>query len=392
MKKKTMLLLSLLLILSLALPACTGGGSTGVDVIKIGAIAELTGDIPAVGAALKSSAELAVKEINDAGGLEVGGKKYKVELIIEDNQGSPEKTAAVAEKLITQDKVLAIVGPNASRYAIPAAEVAEKAKVVLISPTSTNPKTTLDESSGGSKKYVFRACFTDPFQGRVVANFAMSNLGAAKAAVLFDRDSDYNRGIAEIFKQTFEKAGGYVVAYESYPKGAKDFTEQFTRIKSAAPDVVFLPNYYEEVPVQIHQAKAMGISTVFLGSDTWGITDLIKLCGSECEGYYFSTHYAYDNASDVSKKFISKYEAAYGSKPADVAALTYDAFGMLWQALQSAGRIDREALRNALAKIPRYDGVTGTMQFKEGSGDPIKSAVILQIRGSDFAFFTNANP
>jgi len=392
MKKHVLLVLSLILIFSLALPACGGGASKGPDVIKIGAIAESTGDIPAVGAALKTAAELAVKEVNDAGGLEVGGKKYKVELIIEDNGGSADKDAAAAEKLINQDNVLAIVGPNASRYAIPAAAAAEKAHVVLISPTSTNPKTTLDEQTGAPKKYVFRACFTDPFQGRVVANFALNNLGAAKAAVLFDRDSDYNRGIAEIFKQTFEKAGGYIVAYESYAQGAKDFTEQLGRIKSGAPDVIFLPNYYEEVPVQIHQAKAMGIQAVFLGSDTWGITDLIKLCGDECEGYYFSTHYAYDNPSEVAKQFISKYEAAYNNKPADVAALTHDSFGLLWQALQSAGRLDREALRNAMAKIPRYDGVTGTMQFNEGSGDPIKSAVILQVKGSDFVFFTNANP
>jgi len=156
--------------------------------------------------------------------------------------------------------------------------------------------------------------------------------------------------------------------------------------------VIFLPNYYSEVPLQIQQAKRLGINVPFLGSDSWGSAELIKLCGADCEGYYFSTHYAADNASDVAKKFIEGYTTKYGGTPDDVAALTYDAFGLLWQALKSAGKVDRQAVRDALAKIPKYEGVTGTMQFQEGSGDPIKSAVILQVKGDKFVFFANANP
>ena len=352
----------------------------------------MTGDIPAVGASCKNAAEMAVKEINDAGGLEVGGTKYQIELFIEDNAGKADQSASAAQKLITQQNVVAIIGPNASRYAIPASEIAESAKVVLISPWSTNPKTTLDAKTGAAKRYVFRACFIDPFQGRVVAKFALDNLKAKKAAVLYDVASEYNKGIAEIFKQTFEESGGQVVAFETYTTGDKDFSAQLTKIKNAGPDVVFLPNYYSEVPLQVQQGKRLGITVPFLGSDSWGSEELIKLCGGDCEGYYFSTHYAADAATPVAIKFIEAYKAKYGATPDDVAALTYDAFGLLWTALKNAGKVDREAVRDAMAKIPKYEGVTGTMQFKEGSGDPIKSAVILQIKGGKFVWFANANP
>jgi branched-chain amino acid transport system substrate-binding protein len=171
--------------------------------IKIGLIAELTGDIPAVGASCKNAAEMAVKEINDLGGIKLGDKKYKVDLIIEDNAGKADQSASSAQKLITQKKVVAIVGPNASRYALPAAEIAESSKVVLITPWSTAPKTTLDSRTGASKKYVFRSCFIDPFQGRVIARFTLENLKLKKAAVLYDVASEYNKGIAEIFKEAY---------------------------------------------------------------------------------------------------------------------------------------------------------------------------------------------
>lgn len=388
--RKGKLLFSLVMVIGMLLSACAGAG--GEDVIKVGGIGELTGDIPAVGASFKNAAEMAVQEINDAGGLEVGGKKYKIELIIEDNAGKADQSASAATKLITQDNVVAIIGPNASRYAIPASEIAESNSVVLISPWSTNPKTTLKGDTTDPKQYVFRAAFIDPFQGRVVAKFALENLGAKTAAVLYDVASDYNKGIAEFFKQTFEENGGQVVAFETYTTGDKDFTAQLTKIKDANPDVIFLPNYYSEVPLQIQQGKRLGIDVPFLGSDSWGSSELISLCGKDCEGYYFSTHYAADNATPVAKEFIDSYQAKYGNVPDDVAALTYDSFGLLWQALQSAGKVDRQAVRDALAKIPNYEGVTGTMQFQEGSGDPIKSAVILQIMNDKFNFFANANP
>lgn len=381
----------IVLFLLAGLLVLTCGGEKS-NTIRIGVIAELTGDMPAVGESCKKAAELAVKEMNDAGGLDVGGKKYKVDLFVEDNAGKAEQSASAGQKLITQQKVLAVVGPNATRYAIPASEIAESSKVVLITPWSTNPKTTLDAKTDKPKKFVFRACFIDPFQGRVLAKFALDGLKARKAAVLYDVASDYNKGIAEYFKATFEQNGGQIVAFETYTTNDKDFSGQLTKIKRASPDVIFLPNYYSEVPLQIQQAKRLGITVPFLGSDSWGSAELLKLCGNECEGYYFSTHYAADAATPAAAKFIKAFQAKYNAVPDDVAALTYDAFELLWLAIKSAGSIDRQAVRDALAKVPTYDGVTGMMQFKEGSGDPIKGAVILKIKEGKFTYFTTANP
>jgi branched-chain amino acid transport system substrate-binding protein len=388
MKKLYILILALSFSAFLIL-GCGGGDSPD---IKVGLIAELTGDIPAVGASCKNAAQMAVQEINGTGGFQFGDKKYKVDLIIEDNAGKADQSASAAQKLITQKKVVAIVGPNASRYALPASEIAESSKVILITPWSTTPKTTLDSKTGLSKKYVFRSCFIDPFQGRVVAKFTLEKLKLKKAAVLYDVASEYNKGIAEIFKEVYEENGGKIVAFETYTTNDKDFSSQLTKIKRAVPQVIFLPNYYSEVPLQIQQAKRLGIKVPFIGSDSWGSEELLKLCGKNCDGYYFSTHYAADASTEVTKKFIESYKARYGSTPDDVAALTYDSFGLLWQALKSAGKNDRLAVRDSLAKIPKYDGVTGTMQFKEGSGDPIKSAVILKIIDGKFTWFANAKP
>jgi len=381
MTKKLVVVLMVLAVLGSLVAGC-GKEKT----IKIGLNTELTGSIPVVGQSCKNAAEMAVQEVNDAGGLEVGGTKYKIDLIVEDNEDKAESAAAVAQKLITQDNVVAMIGPNASRNAIPAADIAESSKVPMISPWSTNVKTC------EGKKYVFRACFTDAFQGVVCAKFALNSLHATKAAVLYDVASEYNKGIAEVFKKTFEEQGGKIVAFESYTTGDKDFSSQLTRIKAANPDVLFLPNYYSEVPLQVQQAHKLGYKGAFLGSDSWGSTELIKLGGADMEGQFFSTHYAPDIATPQAQKFISAYKAKYGSVPDDVAALTYDSFGLLFQALQACGKIDdREALRNALAQIQSYQGVTGNIKY-EGTGDPVKSAVILQIKNGQFTYYETANP
>lgn len=386
MKKLSTLVLAVML-LGLLLAACQPAAPA---TIKIGLNAELTGGIPVVGESCKNAAELAVKEVNDAGGLEVGGKKYKIELVIEDNEDKAESAAAAAQKLVTAG-VLAMIGPNASRNAIPAAEVAESSGMPMISPWSTNPKTTIDATTGQPKKFVFRAAFIDDFQGVVAAKFAMEHLKTAKPAVLYDVASEYNKGIAEVYKKTLEENGITVVAFETYTTGDKDFSAQLTKIKDAGADSLFLPNYYSEVPLQVQQARKVGFTGGILGSDSWGNLELISLCGADCEGLFFTTHYAADIATPKAQAFIKAYEAAYGKTPDDVAALTYDSFGLLFQAIQAAGKIDRQAVRDAIAGITMYEGVTGNMQFK-GTGDPIKSAVILQILNGKFTYFSTANP
>ncbi len=353
--------------------------------IKVGLNVELTGSIPAVGNSCKEAAVMAVEEVNSAGGLEVGGQKYQVTLFPEDNEDKAESAAAAAQKLINQNRVLAMVGPNASRNAVPAAQVAESAKVPMISPWSTAVATTQ------GKKYVFRACFIDDFQGVVCAKFALNSLGAKKAAVLYDIASEYNKGIAEVFKRTFQAEGGSIVAYESYTTGDKDFSSQLTKIKALEPEVLFLPNYYQEVPLQIQQAKKLGYTGKFLGSDSWGFADLIKLGGEDVEGCFFSTHYAPDIATPEARKFIDGYKAKYGKTPDDVAALTYDSFGLLFDALKAAGKADREALRDALANLKEFKGVTGQLEFR-GTGDPVKTAVIIQVKGGQFTYYETAKP
>ena len=375
------------MLLCMVLSACQPAAPT---TIKIGLNVELTGSIPVVGESSKNAAELAVKEVNDAGGLDVGGTKYTIELLVEDNEDKAESAAAVAQKLATSG-VLAMIGPNASRNAIPASVVAESSQMLMISPWSTNPKTTKVGDTDESKKYVFRAAFIDDFQGVVAARFAKDELKTAMPAVLYDVASEYNKGIAEVYKTAMEESGIQVVAFETYTTGDKDFSAQLTKIKDAGADSLFLPNYYSEVPLQVQQAHKVGFNGAILGSDSWGNIELMTLCGTECEGYYFTTHYAPDIATPKAQAFIQAYEAAYSKTPDDVAALTYDSFGLLFQAIQTAGTVERQAVRDALASITSFEGVTGNMQFA-GTGDPVKSAVILQVKEGKFVYFTNAAP
>ncbi|MEW6658140.1 MAG: ABC transporter substrate-binding protein [Thermodesulfobacteriota bacterium] len=362
-----------------------GCGSKEENVIRVGVNAELTGSKPTVGDSCKKAAELLAAQVNQAGGIQVGEKKYPLKLFVEDNEDKAESAAAAAQKLISQNTVLAIIGPNASGNAIPAARICEDAGVIMITPWSTNPKTT------EGKKFVFRACFIDDFQGQVMAKFARDNLKAQTAAVLYDVASEYNKGIAEFFKKFFEAAGGKVVAFESYTKDDKDFSSQLTTIKAANPDVLFLPNYYNEVPLQAQQARRLGLTCPFIGSDSWGSEELLNLGAKDLEGSYFSTHYAPDIATPKAQKFIQEYEAKYGKKPDDVAALTYDAGQMLGAAINQAGSLDRQKVREALASIQELDGVTGKMKFT-GNGDPTKSAVILQIKDGKFKYHAAVQP
>ncbi len=373
--------------------AGAAGGESGDDnLIPIGVIAELTGDIPAVGASCKQAAEMAVKQVNAAGGIALGDKKFTVKLTIEDNAGKSDQSALAAQKLISQQGVLAIIGPNASLGAIPAAAIAEGAKTVLITPWSTNPKTTLDQRTGQPKRYVFRACYTDPFEGQVLANFVVNDLKLKRAAALYDVASEAPKSQAELFQKSLLARGGECVAFETYTTGDRDFSAQLTKIKRAEPEVIFLPAYYNDVPLVVKQAQRLGIKATFLGSDAWSSPDLIKLSENAVEGCYFANHFSTDQISPVAKRFVADYQAAYGALPDDIAALTYDAFGLLWQALRAAGKPDRQALRDALAGVTRYEGVTGDMRFQPGSGDPAKSLVILRIKDGKFVWFANAQP
>lgn len=371
-----------------------GGAEAEAVVIKIGINAPLTGDIPKVGESTKFSAEMWLEDINAAGGLEVGGTQHPVELVIEDNESKAESATKVNTKLITQDEVLVIVGPQSSKQAVPAGGVANDNQTPMVSPWSTNPNTTLD------RPWVFRTPFLDPFQGPVLANFATEEFGYTKAAVLYDVASDYPKGLAEFFQKGWEDIHGEdsVVAFESFTTKDTDFSAQLTKIKESGAEFIFTPQYYNEVALIVQQARELGWDALILGSDSWGSAELINLCGEECYGLFFSTHYAAAGATGVTKEFIDRYNAQYGYVPDDVGALTWDTMLIIQKAIQDCGSItgdiatDRACVRDALADIKNFDGITGQMSFNE-QGDPSKCAVIVQISDTgEFEFFKSACP
>jgi len=370
-----------LTVIVLALGMFLTAPAWSAEVIKIGFDIELTGDIPKVGEASKFTGEMLKEQINKQGGLKVGNKSYMLNFIYEDNEAKAESAAAAALKLITQDQVLGIIGPQASKQAIPAGEVADTNQCVLISGWSTNPKTT------ANRPWVFRACFLDPFQGPVLAKFATEELKAKKAAVLYDIASDYPKGLAEFFKEAFEKihGKGSVVAFETFTTKDRDFSAQLTKVVASKADILFTPQYYDEVPLIVKQAHEMGWKKSILGSDSWDSAELMNLCGKDCVGSFFSTHYAAPGAKGPTKQFIDQYKAKYGYEPDAVAALTWDAARLLLQAIQNTKGLtgdvkkDRQTIRDQLAKLKEFEGITGKMSFDGKTGDPVKCAVIVKI-------------
>jgi branched-chain amino acid transport system substrate-binding protein len=366
----------------------------GPESIRIGVNAPLTGDIPKVGEGTKYAAQMWLEDVNAAGGIDVGGKKYKVELVIEDNESKAESAVKANTKLITEEDVLAIVGPQSSKQAIPAGGKANELGTPMVSPWSTNPDTTKD------RPFVFRGCFLDPFQGPVVAKFIEEEFGFTKAAVLYDVASDYPKGLAEFFKAAWEElnGAGSVVAYESFTTKDTDFSSQLTKINNSGAEVLFTPQYYNEVALIVQQAHQLGWDKPIVGSDSWGSAETVKLCGKDCYGLFFSTHYAAAGAKGATKAFIDRYEKKHGYVPDDVAALTWDAMRIVQTAIEGAGQLtgdiekDRKAVRDALAKIKGFDGITGGMTFTE-DGDPVKCAVIVRISDAgEFEFYKSVCP
>jgi branched-chain amino acid transport system substrate-binding protein len=377
------------LLIGLLLVGC---GPAGPSTIKIGVNAPLTGDIPKVGEGTKFAAEMWLEEIG--GELTIGGTTYTVELVIEDNESKAESAAAVNSKLITQDEVLVIVGPQSSKQAVPAGGVANDNSTPMISPWSTNPNTTLD------RPWVFRTPFLDPFQGPVVAGFVNDEFGFSSAAVLYDVASDYPKGLADNFKDGWEAihGPGSVVAFESFTTGDADFSAQLTNIMDSGAEFIFTPQYYNEVGLIVQQAHELGFDSPIVGSDSWGSAELVNLCGEDCYGLFFSTHYAAEGATGETKAFIDAYNANYGYVPDDVGALTWDSFHIVEQAITDCGEItgdlavDRECVRDALANIKEFAGITGNMTFT-AEGDPVKCAVIVEITDEGkFAFYKSACP
>jgi branched-chain amino acid transport system substrate-binding protein len=372
----------------------TPGAWAAGKAIKIGINAPLTGDIPKVGEGTKYAAQMWLEDVKAAGGLDVGGTKVPVELVIEDNEAKAESAVKANTKMITEDEVLVIVGPQSSKQAVPAGGVADNYKTPMITPWSTNPDSTKD------RPFVFRGCFLDPFQGPVLANFITEEFGYTKAAVLYDVASDYPKGLAEFFKEAWEKVHGEgsVVAFESFTTKDADFSSQLTKILQSGAEVLFTPQYYNEVALIVQQAHELGWDKPIVGSDSWGSAETVELCGPDCYGLFFSTHYAAAGAKGATKAFIDRYEKKYGYVPDDVAALTWDALRIVQQAIEDCGKLtgdiekDRQAVRDAMAKVKEFEGITGNMTFTE-EGDPIKCAVIVKISDKgEYEFYKSVCP
>jgi branched-chain amino acid transport system substrate-binding protein len=380
MKYLTILFIAALLILGLS---C---GNKDTNVIRIGLIIPITGDVKTFGESVRNSVILAVSEANAKGG--VNGKLIKI--ISADDKNDPTEAANAGSKLINQDKVKFVIGSVASKSSIPLSEICQQSKVVMITPTSTNPKVTVRED-GTRKDYVFRACFIDPFQGTVAAKFAVEYLKAKRAAVLYDKSNDYSTGLAEFFKDNFTKNGGVVSIVESYGKDDVDFSALLTKVKADKPDILFLPDYYTKVGLITKQARALGITAKFLGGDGWDSPEMAKIAGDAINGGFFTNHYSPQDPRPEVQEWVSKYQAKYGQKPDALGTLGYDATNLLIEAMRSAGSEKPEAVRDALVKMSNFPTVSGNITF-DAFGNPVKSAVILEYQNGEQRYVTQVQP
>ena len=382
--KRTLISLGLIATLFFAF-ACErrGGPGAGGDSgqIVVGYYGDLTGRTSNFGQSTKNGVEMAVDEINKAGGI--NGRQIKV--LSEDDEGRPEKAATVVTKLIDQDRVIALVGEVASGNSLAAAPKAQAAKVPMISPSSTNPAVTQVGD------YIFRVCFIDPFQGEVMAKFAANTLKAKKAAIMLDFNSPYSRGLTEFFESSFTKLGGQVVTKQSYTQGDRDYKGQLTSIRSANPDVIYVPGYYGEVGVIAKQAKQLGITQPLLGGDGWDAPQLWELGGDSLNGDFISNHYSVEDPSPAIQKFVSDFKSRYNIAPDALAALGYDAMRVLADAIKRSGTTEGAKLRDAIAATKDFPGVTGVISIN-ADRNAVKPAVVLKLQGGKYVYQETINP
>lgn len=372
-----------------ALTGC-GGGSKGADgdTIKVGGLLEMTGGSASFGISGKNGIDLALKKINEKGVL--GGKKLS--LVVADTKSEASEATNGMQKLISQDKVVAVIGPNQSSAVIASGAINNGAKVVDITPMGTNPDVTVDPKTKQVKPYSFRTCFIDPFQGTVMASFASNELKVKRAAIYIDNTSDYAKGLAQFFKENFVKNGGQVVIEEAYLQKDTDFKSTLTKIKAAKPDFIYIPGYYQEVGLIVKQAREMGINVPMAGGDGWDSAKLPEIAGKAAlENTFFSSLYSPDDTSDLNKEFVAEYKKAYNTNPDVFAALAYDSALLVAKAIEDAGSADPAKIAEAMAKIKGFKGVSGEVTFNE-QHNPIKSAVIIEHKDGKQTFKTKVNP
>jgi branched-chain amino acid transport system substrate-binding protein len=379
-----------------------GGGSKG-GTIKVGVYGSLTGTTATFGQSTENGARLAIEEINAAGGI--GGKK--IEMVSEDDQSKAEEAATAVQKLINQDRVIALIGEVASSRSLAAAPIAQDAGVIMISPSSTNPEVTKKGN------FIFRTCFIDPFQGTVMAKFAAQNLGFKRVAILKDVKNDYSVGLAQFFTEEFTgKQGGSITGEQAYSEGDADFRSQLTALKANNPEAIFVPGYYTEDGSIAIQARELGIKVPLLGGDGWVSDQLLKIGGQALEGSYYSNHFALDSPDTSLQNFLIRYKAKYSAQPDAIGGLAYDATNLLldglkrlhasdpaaFEALDASKADDAEAQKAARAKlrdlingVQGFPGVTGPITF-DADRNPVKPAVVIKVEGGVEKFAASIAP
>lgn len=392
MKRVSKVLTALVLGTVLAgLAAGCGGGEKKADTIKVGANLEMTGGSASYGISSKNAIELAFKEINEKGGI--NGKQ--LELVVADNKSEAAEATNAMQKLVSQDNVVAVIGPNLSSSVIAASAINNSAKVLDIAPMATNPYVTVDQASGKTKDFNYRTCFIDPFQGTVMAKFATAELGVGNAAILIDNSSDYAKGLAQFFKENFVKEGGAVTAEESYLQKDTDFKATLTKIKATNPDFLYVPGYYQEVGLIVKQARELGMNMPIAGGDGWDSAKMPEIAGAAAlNNTYFSSLYSPEDSSDINKNFVAAYEKAYGQKPDVFAALSYDSALLVAEAIKNiknAGSTEPAKISEAMAKINGFSGVSGSVTFDD-KHNPVKSAVILEYKDGAQSLKTKIKP
>lgn len=377
------LLLVLLALTALALScASPQKGAADHATMKIGFFGDLTGPTFNFGLSAKNGVLMAADEINQAGGI----NGHQIDIVIEDDKGSPEQAAQVTGNLIDRYKVIAIIGAGASGNSLAAAPKAQSARVPLIAPSSTNPAVTQ------AGDYIFRACFIDGFQGEVMAKFAANTLKAKRAAIMLDFNSPYSRGLTDFFEFSFAKLGGEIVVKQSYSQGDADYRGQLSLIKAAYPDVIYIPGYYGDVAIIAKQARQLGLTVPLLGADGWDAPELWDLGGDAMNGSFISNHYSADDPSETIQKFVKAYRQRYGNLTPDAhAALAYDALRFLAEAIARAGTTEGPKLRDALAETKNFAGVTGIISM-DRDRNAVKPAVVLKLEDLKYIYQETIQP
>jgi branched-chain amino acid transport system substrate-binding protein len=355
-------------------------GGTSSELV-IGHYGSMTGNTAHFGQDTDKAIRLAVDQQNAAGG--VLGKQVRVVTL--DDRGDSAEAANSVSRLIDVEKVVALIGEVSSSLSLAGGRVAQRRKIPMVSPSSTNPKVTQVGD------YIFRVCFLDPFQGKVMADFARNELKFERVAILKDVKNDYSIGLADAFRAAFTANGGQIVSEQSYSQGDTDFSAQLTTIKSANVQGIYVPGYYAEVGSIARTAQRLGLKVPLMGGDGWDAPDLFKIAGDALDGSFFSNHFAPDAASAKAQKFVTDFKTKYGQEPTGLGALGYDAAIVLFDAIQRAGKTDPESVRNALAETKNFEAVSGTISINKDR-DADKSAVILAIEGGKAKYRATVKP